>query len=82
MNDFFWTAGLTIFRGISAIDLDKPNTPNSDINYSIVGGNTEGKFGLESSQRPALIIKKNLDYDSGDHEFQLVIMASVCLLLS
>lgn len=28
--------GLTIFRGIHAIDRDKPNTPNSDITYSIV----------------------------------------------
>lgn len=28
--------GLTVFRGIHAIDRDKPNTPNSDVTYSIV----------------------------------------------
>ena len=28
--------GLTVFRGIHAIDRDKPNTANSDVTYSIV----------------------------------------------
>lgn len=28
--------GVTVFRGIHAIDRDKPNTANSDITYSIV----------------------------------------------
>ncbi|GIY34020.1 cadherin-89D [Caerostris extrusa] len=28
--------GLTVFRGLHAIDKDKPNTPNSDVTYSIV----------------------------------------------
>lgn len=28
--------GLTVFRGIHAVDRDKPNTANSDITYSIV----------------------------------------------
>lgn len=32
--------GLTVFRGIHAIDKDKPNTANSDITYSIVVSNT------------------------------------------
>lgn len=32
--------GLTVFRGIHAIDRDKPNTANSDITYSIVVSNT------------------------------------------
>ncbi|CAG7723425.1 unnamed protein product [Allacma fusca] len=68
--------GLTVFRGIQAIDLDKPNTANSDINFSIVEGNDDGKFTLESSHRAALVVKKSLDYDSGDHEFRLKIMAS------
>lgn len=31
----------------------------------------------ESSHDPALVVKKNLDFDSGDHEFRLKIMASV-----
>lgn len=68
--------GLTLFRGIHAIDRDKPNTPNSDVHFSIVGGNEEGKFAFESSQRPVLVLKKPLDYDSGTKEYKLRIMAS------
>ncbi|XP_035703696.1 cadherin-89D isoform X2 [Folsomia candida] len=68
--------GLTVFRGIRATDLDKPNTGNSDVHFSIVDGNDDGKFGLESSQNPALVVKKSLDYDAGDREFKLKIMAS------
>ncbi|KAJ1529702.1 hypothetical protein ONE63_006456 [Megalurothrips usitatus] len=68
--------GLTIFRGIHAVDRDKPNTPNSDVQYSIVGGNEAGKFGLESAHRAALVIRKPLDYDTGDKEFTLTLMAS------
>lgn len=74
------TTGLTVFRGISAVDLDKPNTANSDVVFSIVDGNDVGKFALESSHNPALIVKKNLDYDAGDHEFKLKIMASVRMI--
>lgn len=48
--------------------------------FSIVDGNDDGKFALESSHNPALIIKKSLDYDAGDHEFKLKIMASVSQL--
>ncbi|KAK3923914.1 Cadherin-89D [Frankliniella fusca] len=69
-------SGLTIFRGIHAVDRDKPNTPNSDVQYSIVGGNEAGKFGLESAHRAALVIRKPLDYDTGDKEFTLTLMAS------
>jgi hypothetical protein len=69
--------GLTVFRGISALDMDKPNTGNSDVHFSIVEGNDDGKFGLESSHNPALVVKKSLDYDSGDREFKLKIMAAV-----
>lgn len=68
--------GLTLFRGIHAIDRDKPNTPNSDVHYSIVGGNEQGKFALESSHKAVLVLKKPLDYDSGDKEYSLKIMAS------
>lgn len=38
--------GLTVFRGISAVDMDKPNTANSDVYFSIVEGNDDGKFTL------------------------------------
>jgi len=67
-----------VFSGLSAVDMDKPNTANSDVHFSIVEGNEDGKFGLESSHNPALIVKRALDFDSGDHEFRLKIMASVC----
>lgn len=70
-------AGVTIFRGIHALDGDKPNTPNSDVHYAIVKGNDQGKFSLESGHRTALILRKPVDYDSGDREFSLVITATV-----
>ncbi|XP_032683079.1 cadherin-89D isoform X1 [Odontomachus brunneus] len=68
--------GVTIFRGIHAVDGDKPNTPNSDVYYAIVKGNEQGKFSLESGHRTALILRKPVDYDSGDREFTLVITAT------
>ncbi|XP_026669009.1 cadherin-89D isoform X2 [Ceratina calcarata] len=68
--------GVTIFRGIHAIDGDKPNTPNSDVHYAIVKGNEHGKFSLESGHRTALILRKPVDYDNGDREFTLVIAAT------
>ncbi|XP_018054160.1 PREDICTED: cadherin-89D [Atta colombica] len=68
--------GVTIFRGIHALDGDKPNTPNSDVYYAIVKGNEQGKFSLESGHRTALILRKPVDYDSGDREFILVITAT------
>lgn len=73
----FNMAGVTIFRGIHAVDGDKPNTPNSDVYYAIVKGNEQGKFSLESGHRTALILRKPVDYDSGDREFTLVITATV-----
>lgn len=70
-------AGVTIFRGIHAMDGDKPNTPNSDVHYAIVKGNEQGKFSLESGHRTSLILRKPVDYDNGDREFTLVIAATV-----
>lgn len=67
--------GLTIFRGINAFDRDKPNTPNSDVQYSITAGDERGHFTLDIMQR-ALVLKKPLDYDKGDKEFSIVITAS------
>ncbi|XP_050667758.1 cadherin-89D [Leptidea sinapis] len=68
--------GLTIFKHIRALDRDKPNTPNSDIHYSIIAGDEEGRFALESSNKPALVLRKPLDFDSGDREFLLTLVAS------
>ncbi|XP_022919668.1 cadherin-89D isoform X2 [Onthophagus taurus] len=67
--------GLTIFRGIHATDRDKSNTPNSDVQYSITGGNEKGKFGLDAHEA-FLILKKQLDFDNGDRDFVLTITAS------
>lgn len=69
--------GLTIFRGIKALDRDKPNTPNSDVQYAITAGNERGKFALDSSHQALLMLEKGLDYDNGDREFTLTITASV-----
>ncbi|XP_046736319.1 cadherin-89D isoform X1 [Diprion similis] len=68
--------GRTIFRGIHAIDRDKLNTQNSEVHYTIVRGNEEGKFALASGYRAELVLVKQLDYDAGDREFILTIMAS------
>ncbi|OAD62651.1 Cadherin-89D [Eufriesea mexicana] len=68
--------GVTIFRGIHAVDGDKPNTPNSDVRYAIVKGNEEGKFSLESGHKTSLILRKPVDFSNGDREFTLVIAAT------
>ncbi|XP_026498346.2 cadherin-89D isoform X2 [Vanessa tameamea] len=68
--------GLTIFKGIRAFDRDKPNTPNSDVQYTITSGDDNGRFVLESSHKPYLILNKPLDFDTGDKEFVLAITAS------
>lgn len=75
-----FVAGLTVFKGIHATDRDKPNTPNSEIHYSITAGNEKGKFGLDNSHEGYLVLKKPLDYDNGDREFLLTISASVSYL--
>lgn len=69
--------GTTIFRGIRATDRDKPNTPNSEVQYSLIAGNERGKFALDSSHQAFLILKRPLDFDNGDREFLLTIAASV-----
>ncbi|XP_076254284.1 cadherin 89D [Rhynchophorus ferrugineus] len=68
--------GLVLFRNIKATDQDKPNTPNSDVQFSIVAGNDRSKFALESSHQPNLLLKRSLDYDSGDRQFILTISAT------
>jgi len=68
--------GLTVFRGIHAIDKDKPNTANSDITYSIVGGNENNSFILSDPIEGILVVNKPLDYDHGIREFKIQIQAS------
>lgn len=64
--------------GIKAVDRDKPNTPNSDIQY-FIGQQTSdtkgGFFMLDSPHRPHVILKRSLDYDHGIRQFDLNIIA-------
>ncbi|XP_064457801.1 protocadherin Fat 3-like [Ornithodoros turicata] len=67
--------GLTVFRGVHAIDRDKPNTPNSDVTYAIVGGNENNSFALSDPLEGIIVINKPLDYDNGPRVYQLEIRA-------
>ena len=69
--------GLTIYRGIQAIDIDKPNTTNSDIRYSIVSGNEDRKFSIEGNQKAVVVLRKALDFEKGDSLFNMTILAEV-----
>ncbi|XP_050312281.1 cadherin-89D isoform X2 [Anthonomus grandis grandis] len=74
--DELFPVGLTLYRGVRAIDRDKPNTPNSDVQFAIVGGNERGKFALDNSHQPDILLRKTLDFDAGDREFILTISAT------
>lgn len=72
--------GTTIFQGVLAFDRDKPNTPNSDVQYSIGTqdfGTGGPYFSLESPHRPSVILRRALDYDEGVRQFSVPIIASV-----
>ena len=71
--------GLTIFRGITALDTDKPYTPNSDVTYSIIDGNEDKKFSIEGNQKAVVVLRKGLDFERGDSLFNLTILAQVCI---
>ncbi|XP_059611787.1 cadherin-89D [Phlebotomus argentipes] len=71
--------GSTIFHSISAFDRDKPNTPNSDVQFSIGPQEFDSAgpyFALESPHRPSVVLKRSLDYDDGIRMFDVVILAS------
>lgn len=68
-----------VFNRIKAIDRDKPNTPNSDIEYAIAPKQIKSgdfPFRLESSQKPKLILQRPLDYDTGLHSMNVLVIAS------
>lgn len=73
--------GSTVFQNILAFDRDKPNTPNSDIQYSlgVQDSANSGFFALESPHRPTVLLRKALDFDEGIRKFELQIIASVSL---
>jgi hypothetical protein len=64
--------------GIKAMDRDKPNTPNSDIQYFIGTQTADSKGGffmLDSPHRPHVILKRSLDFDHGIRQFDLNVIA-------
>lgn len=81
--DIYCLIGLTIFRGIQALDRDKPNTANSEVSYSIISGNEDRKFSIEatSSKKAVLVLRKTLDYDAGERMFNITIKAQVGSLI-
>lgn len=70
--------GSTIYSGISAFDRDKPNTPNSDVQYSLGTQEYPGGpyFALESPHRPSIVLRQKLDFDEGIRVFDIVVIAS------
>lgn len=76
--------GTTIYQQINAFDRDKPNTPNSDVQYSIdAQDDPKGPyFSLESPHRPHVILRRQLDFDEGKRMFEIPIVASVRFLIS
>lgn len=71
--------GSIVFQGVQAFDRDKPNTPNSDIQYFISHQTTDSLgpyFTFESPHRPQVILKRPLDFDDGIRQFDIMIIAS------
>lgn len=74
--------GSIVFSDIEARDDDKPNTPNSDIYMWIAEGNNDGNFDLiQAEQKALLVLKKPLDFERGVRKFELIVMASVRMIL-
>ncbi|EDW16201.1 cadherin-89D [Drosophila mojavensis] len=68
-----------IFEGVQAFDRDKPNTPNSEVHFSMstvpeqLSADGRPYFALKSPHRPLLILKRELDFDNGIRQFKLPI---------
>lgn len=75
--------GTTIFQGIAAFDRDKPNTPNSDVQFSLGAvtsvPNDDGAayFAVESPHRPSVVLRRALDFDEGIRRFEIPVIAMV-----
>ncbi|XP_061400687.1 cadherin-89D, partial [Musca vetustissima] len=73
--------GTIVFEGIQAFDRDKPNTPNSEVHFSMstvpeqLSADGSPYFALKSPHRPLLILKKELDFDNGIRLFKLPLFA-------
>ncbi|XP_055711473.1 protein dachsous [Phlebotomus papatasi] len=59
---------------IQALDADLESSPNSEVVYDITSGNDSGMFTIDLVSG-VLFVNNELDYDSGDSEFNLVIRA-------
>lgn len=71
--------GSTIFHDIKAFDKDKPNTPNSDIQYSLGPQDFDAGgpfFSMESPHRPSIVLRRKLDFDYGLKVFSINVLAS------
>ncbi|XP_037884780.1 cadherin-89D [Glossina fuscipes] len=74
-------SGTIIFEGIQAFDRDKPNTPNSEVHFSMstvpeqLSADGSPYFSLKSPHKPLLILKKELDFDNGIRLFKLPLFA-------
>lgn len=72
--------GTTVYQQIAAVDRDKPNTPNSDVQFTMpLQDHDPGGmyFTLESPHKPHVILRRQLDFDEGTRMFELPIVASV-----
>ncbi|XP_067624106.1 cadherin-89D [Eurosta solidaginis] len=73
--------GTIVFEGIQAFDRDKPNTPNSEVHFSMstmpeqLSADGSPYFSLKSPYRPLLILRKDLDFDNGIRLFKLPLFA-------
>ncbi|EDV94334.1 GH20538 [Drosophila grimshawi] len=69
-----------IFDGVQAFDRDKPNTPNSEVQFTMstvpeqLSADGRPYFILKSPHRPLLILKRELDFDNGIRQFKLPII--------
>ena len=66
---------------IVALDNDQPETPNSEVVYDITSGNDMGIFSIDLVSG-LLSVNKNLDYDTGVQNFNLVIRACDSAIIS
>lgn len=74
---FIHFTGTTVVRGIKALDVDKPSTPNSEVRYLIAASRSQAKFSLvmDANGSAAVVLKEPLNFDGGDKQFLLEVYA-------
>ena len=58
-----------------ALDFDKPNSTNSDVQYSIVSGNENRKFSIEGDEKADVVLRRSLQFEKENSLFNLTILA-------